>query len=283
MQGEIIVESELHKGSKFSIRIPCRILGGNNDLFSEAPCVKKESCAVKNLSDKKVLIVDDTSINVTLLEKMLQPLNLWVDTATSAKVACKKIDSTFYDLILLDIEMPIMNGYQLADFIRREGSIMNNSTPIIATTAYAFHQEIAQAYRCGVNACITKPFLRTDLWELIYRYLEQPAFDLSYLQEISNGDIGFINTLKVQFLEQSADYLNSVLGALQSVVTDSHLLRRSTHSLKSSFAAFGATRLSQLCEELECKAMQEITEEVITLGYQIRNEYLILSAQIKKL
>ena len=112
----------------------------------------------------RILLVEDVSFNVMVAEKMLKHWNAEVDIASNGVIAVEKIRNNTYDLILMDIQMPVMDGYTATSEIRK----FNTTIPIIALTASTINLDIeSQAKKSGMNGCITKPFNPSDLYSII--------------------------------------------------------------------------------------------------------------------
>ncbi|MEY3343134.1 MAG: hypothetical protein RL090_818 [Bacteroidota bacterium] len=105
-----------------------------------------------------ILIVEDNKINLMLTKRLVQNLGYAISTAESGVDALDKIKTTHFDLILTDIQMPLMNGLELAASIRKLEDEAKKHLPIIALTGYAGDDEVKEALNSGVNEILTKPF-----------------------------------------------------------------------------------------------------------------------------
>jgi signal transduction histidine kinase len=106
---------------------------------------------------QKVLLVEDNEINILVASRFMQKWNLEVDVAINGQEAIRKLETHAYSLVLMDLEMPVMNGYQATKAIRASGKNFAD-IPIIALTASALHEIEEEAYNCGMNDFISKPF-----------------------------------------------------------------------------------------------------------------------------
>ena len=183
MNGEISVQSHPHKGTIFTVKVDFPILleDGNQEEIEELSEVivemtpeqleqeklRKEEVA-KKLEGKKVLVVDDIDINRKLIIRNLTRLNMLYDEAESGKAAVSKIlsepENTF-DIILMDIHMTDMNGYEATKVIRSLKNVEKSGIPILAVTADAFERDRKKAVDAGMNGFITKPIDREKLIE----------------------------------------------------------------------------------------------------------------------
>ena len=170
MNGTIEVKSKQGEGSKFTVTIPCR------------KASKEDSIGKKggNLSDKnglngvRILLVEDNEINTEIARELLMEEGCIVDTAKDG-VACidmiEKAEADYYKLILMDIQMPVMNGYDTALAIRKMNDAKKSRIPIIAMTANAFAEDIQKALSVGMNAHVAKPIDMNILVPTMLKYL----------------------------------------------------------------------------------------------------------------
>lgn len=156
--GSISVESNPGEGSTFTFRIPFEIGEENKTEVQDAPVAEKK------LKDLKILLVEDNEFNIMVVTEELKGFveRVQIDVAENGKEAVNKVLSTDYDLILMDIEMLEMNGYEAARAIRVMEA-PKNKVPIIAMTANAMKGEIQKCFDAGMNEFISKPFDPEDL------------------------------------------------------------------------------------------------------------------------
>jgi CheY-like chemotaxis protein len=156
--GDIKVESEVGKGSKFSFSIWLQ----ETDL--QAPIIQVTKDPKDRFVGKRVLLVDDVDLNRKIAKAMLKVTGIKVDEAEDGSAALKMFEDSpvnTYDIILMDVQMPIMDGYQASTAIRQLDRIDAPNVPIIALTANAFKEDIEKALKAGMNAHIAKP-IKTD-------------------------------------------------------------------------------------------------------------------------
>jgi signal transduction histidine kinase/ActR/RegA family two-component response regulator len=162
---KIELESEPGKGSAFSFSITFVYSG-------EAP--QTEEVPVKPMSSyahAKVLVVDDNSTNLLLATTFLKRKEIRYETAANGKEALTLFETNDFHLILMDLRMPVMDGFECTGLIRKKGSAI----PIIALTASAFEDEKEKALSLGFDGYLTKPFLPDDLYQTIFPYLDRTA------------------------------------------------------------------------------------------------------------
>ncbi|MFC4722298.1 response regulator [Geojedonia litorea] len=158
--GTISAKSILNQGSIFEISVLLKITENQNKFNIS------ETFNNINLSHLHVLIVDDNKINVIVLKKLLEDLSIKVDIAYNGKIAVEKVESNNYQLVLMDIHMPEMDGFEATTIIRK----LNTDLIIFGLSANVTTQAISKALDCGMNNYLTKPFTKERLYKLLLTY-----------------------------------------------------------------------------------------------------------------
>lgn len=122
-----------------------------------------------------VLLVEDNVLNQILAQKVLENWNWQVDTAENGKIAIEKLEKNKYDVLLMDIQMPEMNGYETTRYIRENMSYPKSATPIIAMTAQAMQGESEKCKEAGMDGYISKPFDEKELYAIILSVIRVPG------------------------------------------------------------------------------------------------------------
>ena len=162
MGGTIHIESEIGKGTKITVSLPIKWYEGiNSDLSEQKPI---ETIQLKGM---RVLLVEDNEMNREIAEEILTENGLVIDTANDGDIAVDKVRKAppgTYELILMDVQMPHMNGYDATKEIRKLKDPRKSRIPIIAMTANAFEEDRKNALAAGMNGHLAKPI---DVQKLI--------------------------------------------------------------------------------------------------------------------
>ena len=167
MDGTVELKSELGRGSEFTLRFTVRV--------GHAPAAQPEMGADgASLSGRRVLLAEDHPVNTEIAKRMLQRQGIEVDHAADGRAAVDRYLSAepgYYDAVLMDIRMPVMNGLEAARAIRASGRADASSIPIIAMTANAFASDRQESREAGMNAHLSKPIRQAELLETLRRFL----------------------------------------------------------------------------------------------------------------
>lgn len=168
MGGRITVKSEQGKGSEFTISLRFPI--GEAKTEQTPPAAKASASA-----GKKLLVVEDNELNLEIASTLLKEAGFAVDTAENGKIAVEKVEAASadrYDLILMDIQMPEMDGYEATRRIRALPDAKKAALPIVAMTANAFEDDRKNALRAGMNGHIAKPLDIPKLFQVLSELLK---------------------------------------------------------------------------------------------------------------
>ncbi len=150
MHGQLFVKSIVNKGTTFTMFI---CLPPSEE--SNAININQENFDELNLKDKRILVVEDNEINQLIMEELLQKTNAQITIAENGQVAVDLVSRHTYDIIFMDMQMPIMDGIQATKIIREKHS--KDSLPIIAITANAMKEDKEKGFEVGLNDYLTKP------------------------------------------------------------------------------------------------------------------------------
>ena len=277
---------------------------------SDIPLVTRHSIEEKKSRKRPlVLLVEDNAVNQKLAVKLLEKLGYRVDLAENGREAFEATKRQRYPVILMDCQMPVMDGYTATGEIRkREGD--GRRTPIIAMTANAMKGDREKCLASGMDDYIPKPVRKDVLEETIARWIrddveEQLATDeevlpvpsaappepklsappqvnhapiqdvidldvIATLRDLDDGEGEVLEELVDLFLTDSPDRIAEMRGA--SASGDQELLKRAAHTLKGSSRNLGASSLAEICQVIESKSMEAQIEEASKLIPQVEAE-----------
>ena len=168
MGGNIHVISKKGEGSEFIISVPLEL--------AESDQIEDMKVSAKyDFSGKRVLLVEDNELNAEIAEELLQDEGFIVELAGDGATAVRKVmdkEADYFDLILMDIQMPVLDGYQATRAIRSLEDEKKAAIPIIAMTANAFEEDKKKALECGMQAHVAKPIVIANLLETIDYYVK---------------------------------------------------------------------------------------------------------------
>ena len=299
--GSISVESEIGKGSKFSFLIQFK--KAQNGIVKTVK-IKKELSSTDFLKDINILLVEDNELNQLLTVKVFEKFDKTIDIADNGKIAIEKIEKNNYDIILMDIQMPEMDGIELTQYIRTNFG-PKSKVPIIALTAHATLLEEQRCLESGMNDYLSKPFDFNELIEKIHYnlmntnenilsdYAKQgenvlTLVDFSYLNEFANGDDTFIQSMVDLFMHNLPVALEIILNSNET--DDIKILKAEIHKLKSSISLLGIASASKTIEIIENeikinpfgKKRKEEVEKFNEICLEVFTELQILSGYSEK-
>ena len=179
MGGTIEVQTEQGKGTEFIVRLPFRLQSEKHHTEKIAELEGLKALVVDddfNTCDRCILLVEDNELNSEITVEILNEYGYMVDTAGNGAQAVEKVKNSKpgnYDLVLMDVQMPVMNGYEATRQIRALNDPALAGITIIAMTANAFDEDKKKALECGMDGFLTKPIVIEELIGTIQKNLEQ--------------------------------------------------------------------------------------------------------------
>jgi len=246
--GTISVSSKLEEGSVFSFVLSFQ----KTTADAEIEVVSTELDDENN--NIRVLVVEDIPLNQLLMKTLLDDFGFERDMAENGKIAIEKLKSKEFDIVLMDLQMPEMNGFEATDFIRNR---MHSDIPIIALTADVTTVDLAKCKAVGMNDYIAKPVDERILYSKIIALvkkttpiiaIKEDSAELIEIKKIKCINLEYLNTrtksnpqlmmeMITLYLEQTPPLINAMKNALQTKDWDS--LHASVHKMIPSFAIMG--------------------------------------------
>lgn len=247
--GTINVESEVMKGSSFSFILPFQKTSTVPDLSQDEIEFDTE---LKNI---KVLVVEDIHLNQLLMKTLLDEFGFERDIAANGKIALEKLKSKTYDIVLMDLQMPVMNGFEATTHIRET---MNSKIPIIALTADVTSSDVDKCMAIGMNDFIAKPVNEKLLYTKIVSLVKKSTVnfnkntqaeiikeavkhvDLMHLTKRTKDNPKLMMEMISIYLEQTPPLILSMKQSLKDL--DWHSLHAAVHKMIPSFSIMGINR-----------------------------------------
>ncbi|MCB0330337.1 MAG: response regulator, partial [Bdellovibrionales bacterium] len=266
--GTLLAEPSLTRGTKLTFSIPLLPIA-DIQFVSENPSLKKQENGdeIPISLHGKALLVEDEAINRKLVSHILERIGLEVDTAADGVEAVEKAESTQFDLILLDMQLPKLNGVLAAKQMKEK----NVTAPIIALTATQNEQDFQELLYAGCVEYVPKPFDRHTLLSCLKRYLHQQGESSALGFELDSGLIG-----SEGFSELILNYVKGLSGRLERIhtaleQTDWAKLREEAHKLNAA-GLFGLHRISDVSKLLEEQALRHEAFSCRELTDRLANE-----------
>jgi len=245
---EIKVKSKQNRGSEFFF-----VLNYKKVKHIETAA---ESISEEKLAKLKILLCEDNILNQKLVRSVIHNFGFELDIAENGEEGIAFLSKNKYDLVLMDLQMPVKDGYQTTEFIRNE---MNLSIPIIAMTAHSLVGEQERCFDVGMDAYVPKPFKQAALLKAIKTVMSKDVnavkkrrIDLSYLDEMACGDPNFKKEMITLFIEKIPAELIQLEEAFNS---DNHdRVKKLSHNMKSSVEMFMLKDLSNSLSIIEEEA-----------------------------
>ncbi len=252
MGGLIEIDSEVGTGSSFTVQL--RLPFSEEDSFN--PRYRQVVGLPAALGSLRILVVDDIYLNFEVIKNYLKDLPVTFEYAENGRQSLKVFLDKRYDIILMDLRMPVMGGIEAVNHIRKlEAKLEVGPTPIIAMTAHAFVEQEKTYLESGLDEVLIKPFSRSDLLAVLKRHLRQLpagaelAGDSGDQQASVDDGSGGLAPLIPKVLDTIAEEIMVIHRALYD--NDHDILEKTSHAVKGLAGFYGFSRLSDLLDHLE--------------------------------
>lgn len=323
MGGEVFAESTYGKGSCFTAKIPQKIadakpMGDFGKRYQQYLSTSDDDKLSFLAPDAKILVVDDVTMNLKVVEGLLKATKIQIDTAVSGSECLECVKTTPYQMIFLDHMMPEMDGLETLEHMKNLADNPNAQTPVIMLTANAIVGAKEEYIEAGFTDYLTKPIRETELLEMILKYLpeelvcenggqgieksqdaqdmEQPeaggegAEPLQRLEQLEGLDVktGLIYCMNeedfyIEMLQEflQADKASQLKHFLAEEDWDNY--RTTVHALKSTSLTIGAVHLSGEAKALEMAAKEGNMDYIRSHHDGVMDEYKELTDHLKEI
>ncbi|MCK5295138.1 MAG: response regulator, partial [Arcobacteraceae bacterium] len=257
MDGEIYCESELGNGSTFTFTVRLPKGDKNNIEYKQQIDISK----ITTLKNSNILLVEDNIINQEIILGILENSGINIDTANNGKEAVDMFSKNNYELILMDLQMPIMGGIEATQIIRTTKN--GKDIPIIALTANAMKEDVQRTKDAGMNEHLNKPIDVDKLYETLLKYISKKVDVVTKsLDKKDNINIPtFVNidtTIGLSYMNENKELYLKILNDFKNNYSNCNLdnldnseFQRVTHTIKGLSANIGAVELNKISKELD--------------------------------
>jgi PAS domain S-box-containing protein len=296
MGGVLKVESEAGKGSSFSFELPFAISSSKLNQSTVA-----QDLNYKSLGSRYVLVAEDVELNQYLVRHIMESWGFTVDIVNNGREAVDMVQKNNYDLVLMDIQMPEMDGMEATRAIRQLSDHKKAAIPIVALTANALKGDSEKYLAVGMNDFLPKPFNEQKLFMIISNNLktgapaptskpmkelntpvtgsEEKLYDLNMVKTISGGDESFVKRMVQLFV----DTVPPSLTDLQKETAQQNWLQVSklAHKMKATIDSMGITQIQEVVRKIETNGKKG--EELDKIPEQVQEVITVLEACMNQL
>ena len=259
--------------------------------------LQKTEVAYEKDTKTRILVTEDNIVNQRLADAMLRKLGFTPDVVPNGREAVAKMCSSDYDIVLMDVQMPVMDGVEATSLIRNKSSkVRNHNVPIVAMTAHALKGDREKCIEAGMDDYISKPIDFNKLKNVIYKWTrkgnpktgdnipqeeqEEKIFDLESLSERLLDDDSIIVEVLGVFIEDTPHQLEALRHACDE--KNSSLVSSIAHTVKGSTANIGGMCMAELAKKIEFSARDGDLASAIALFSELEYQYSLLEAELRR-
>ena len=278
--GKIDITSKLNKGSTFSFVLD--FAKTNAEAILEPEILELNT----DVKDIKILVVEDMELNQLLMKTLLDDFGFECDITANGKLAIEKLKTKTYDIILMDLQMPEMNGFEATEYIRKK---LKLTLPIIALTADVTTVDVEKCRLVGMDDYIAKPVDERLLYSKLIAFSRKPVaiiehvvgqnpkkdiikyIDMSYLTKLTKSDPKLMSQMITAYLEQTPPLILAMKKSL--IDKDWKMLQSAVHKMIPSFSIVGLSpNIQEIAKRIQEYAFSiEISEEIHNLVIELEN------------
>ena len=278
--GSIKIESEIDKGSTFSFVLD--FAKTDQEVAHEPEIVELDI----DINSINILVVEDMELNQLLMKTLLDDFGFECDIAANGKLAIEKLKTKTYDIILMDLQMPEMNGFEATEYIR---NTMKSDMPIIALTADVTTVDVQKCKAVGMNDYVSKPVDERLLYSKLISYYKKPVViieqviegktmtekvkyvDMSYLTKLTKSDPELMSQMINAYLKQTPPLIEAMKKSV--VDKDWKSLQAAVHKMIPSFSIIGLNpNVLDIAKRIQEYAYSiEISQEILNLVLELEN------------
>lgn len=263
--GDIEVESEPGQGSKIGVFVQSGPLEDTKFLTKSPTDLIKSSVNKKQSVNKlngHILLVEDNRANQIFISRFVEISGAKITIVENGKLAIEKAMSQSFDLILMDIQMPVMGGLEAMRILRDKGY----KGPIVALTANAMSNDVTACFEAGCDKFLAKPIERSDFYQILGEYLDSNTENDSSAKPIESTlldeDLGLMD-MGEKFIRQMPSLIDAIETAAKE--QDFENLRLKIHDLKSTGGGYGYPILAEIADHINTELTEENYESVLSL------------------
>jgi PAS domain S-box-containing protein len=290
--GTVKVESEISEGSTFSFML--KFCNSKLKVLEE----KKFETPILEANNIKILVVEDIPINQLLMKTLLDDFGFQREIAANGKIAIQKLEKEHFDIILMDLQMQEMNGFETTAYIR---NVMKSNIPIIAVTADVTTSDVIKCKEVGMNDYMSKPLDERILYTKIMEFINQGAYtpyqhevatelkikrdfivDLQYLATYTKSNLLMMKEIILAFLEQTPPLILIIKKSF--LEKDWITLQAAIHKMLPSFSIVGMDKEFELMAKKlqEYAQTKEKSDEIQVIVSQLEHACNLACKELKE-
>lgn len=284
MGGRIWIESKKGVGTKVFIQIPFQ-----KPAESDIAVAHEEADLKSFIAGKRILVVEDNKVNRVIFSLMLKNLQVVVDEAENGLDALELIEKNKYDLVLMDIQMPVMDGPSTLANIRKK---YGDELPVIALTAAAFKSEVIHMFNLGFSDCITKPIDQKGLQQRLGSFFQSGSSRAKHYIEINRTILSNLSAMSghdplqlKKLLKYLLEEVDIALTEWEKCLVDNNWThaKRILHREKTMIKSIGIDVLDGLISEIEDQSKEKSNNEMALMFNQLIQLFRSIKAKFNEM